>query len=256
MRTAEPRYTEDQGWLATKLDSWLNNDEEFVNYSMDEVEEQYWAVRERDEDEFSRYLKDAMLHVAAVSYDAALEGEITVEEFDEVLDSTRNHVVNHYFEEDSELVDPVIPEIDRNTRQFSRQGETARQYPMEQLAEAGQDGTLQNWYESQTDGLSPDRVIGIPGGGIETGIIASEALDVNLDLVRASPRKREDEEAQDIRERDYTGLNILAVDDIQEWARAENAITSYAEENGAANIVFDAGIPEWDFLRNSGDTFF
>lgn len=256
MRTAEPRYTDDQGWIGSKLDSWFNNDEEFVDYSMDEVREQYRAVREREDGDFSRYLKDAMLHVAAVSYDAALEGEITVDEFDEVLESTRDHVVNHYFEDDQDLSEPVIPELERSTQQFSRQGTTGRQYAMEQLAEGGQNGELQEWYEHQTDGTTPDRVIGVPGGGIEAGIIASEALDVELDLVRASPRKRGDEEAQDVRDRDYTGLNILAVDDIQKMGRAEKAITEYAEENRAGNVVLDAGIPEWDFIRNSGDTFF
>jgi hypothetical protein len=245
METAEPRYADDFGWLASKIDPWMNNDEEFVDYGMQEVEEQYRAVKGRDDGDFSRYLKDAMLHVAAVSYDAVLEGELERDVFDEVLASTRDHVVNHYFES-MELQDLVIPDLGRSTRQFSRQGTSGRQIAMDELAEAAQDGRLEDWYREETD-ANPDRVVGVPGGGIEAGIIASEALGTELDLIRCSPRKRDETGAHAIESRDYSGENILVVDDIRDEGRAEDALKTYLDDRGAGNVVFDAGIPEWSF---------
>lgn len=224
----------------------MNNDYEFHDYSIDEVKEQYSAVEDREE-EFSRYLKDAMLHVAAVSYDAFLEGEISEDVFTDVIDSTRNHVDSYYFQESFEA-DPAIPNLERNTMQFSRQGHSSRQGAMDELAEAADSGRLEEWYIQETN-QSPDRIIGVPGGGIETGMIASLALDLDLDLVRSSPRKRQDESVHDVFERDYNGENVLILDDIREKGRAEKALRAYAEERGADSVVFDAGIPEWDFFE-------
>lgn len=243
MESAEPRVSDELGYFSGLLDSWMNNDYEFDSYSVDEVEEQYKAVEGRDE-EFPRYLKDAMMHVTSVAMDAALEGELEDEAFEGVLESARGHVDSYYFE--GELAEPLFPNINGETRQFSLQGTSRRQYIMDVLAEASENG-LAEWYEDEA-GQTPDRVIGVSGGGVEPGLIASVGLEVPFDVVRCSPRKRSDESVLVLEDHDFSGENILVLDDVRDEGRAEEAVTDYVESMGAENVVFDAGIPEWRFL--------
>lgn len=242
MESAEPRVADELGYFSGLIDSWMNNDYEFDGYSIDEVQEQYKAVEGREED-FPRYLKDAMMHVAAVTMDAALEGELREEAFNNVVESARSHVDNYYFNGDNSW--PVFPDIDRETRQFSHQGTTRRQHAMDRLAEASEEA-LEEWYESETGGR-PDKVVGIAGGGIEPGLIASEGLGIPLEVVRYSPRKRSDEDVLKLGDHDFAGENVLVVDDVRDKGRAEEAVSMYVENAGAETVVFDAGIPEWSF---------
>jgi adenine/guanine phosphoribosyltransferase-like PRPP-binding protein len=237
MRTAEPRKLEFgdgmYGKLMDTIEHVFNNDYEFSEYSPDELESQYDEVKEEKED--VRYLKDAALHLTSISYDALVDGEIDRSEFEDVLDNTREHIRSYYFgERDADELFLEVPDIDGKTRQFSRHGEAFRRNAMEELADILEENPQE--YHGMED---PDRVVGVPGGGIEPGLIASEALGKDVDLIRASPRKRGDEEAVDWKSsRDYEGESVLVLDDIKEEGRAENAITDYLEQKGAEEVEF------------------
>ncbi|MDY6778699.1 MAG: phosphoribosyltransferase [Candidatus Nanohaloarchaea archaeon] len=165
-----------------------------------------------------RMQKNAALYSLQLGFDAAAAGEIAEEKYEEILASAQDHVNAYYFDEDVET-ELILPETDRRTTEFRYHG--------------CEEAFVERYRDLDHD---PDRVVAIASSGIEPGMVAAEYMDAELDIVRYSHRRLDDDTVIDFNH-GYEGEEIVLVDDEAYTGQTMTEVAQHLRVMGADRVI-------------------
>jgi adenine/guanine phosphoribosyltransferase-like PRPP-binding protein len=170
-----------------------------------------------------RDTKNAAVLSLQQAVDAHIEDEIDRDEYDRIEQQAVDAVVDYYSGREPEPVQ--VPDTDISTRQsgFLTHETVVRHFPSEI--------SNYDWVEY---------VAPVASGGLEPGIVASEALDADLQVVRYSTNDHGDERPIGIDE-EYEG-DVLVVDDTSYTGETLETVEEFVYENGADRVESEAVI--------------
>lgn len=179
-----------------------------------------------------RDAKNAAVLSLQQAVDAKIDEIISLEEYQRVKEETVEAVNDYYNNEDVGVVHP--PDTELSTRQS---GFLTHESPVRHFTDQ-----LAQYEKIET-------VIPVASGGLEPGIVASEALDADLSVLRYSTNDHEDSQPIEVEE-NYTGRNVLVVDDTSYSGDTLRTVEGHVKENGAAEVATEAVI-EGKFVGTS-----
>lgn len=168
-----------------------------------------------------REKKNASLYASQVAIDAYIDDNIGKNVMQNIADESEEVVQSYYNGDNLDNFDLELPDLDNTTRWTGLPG-------LEYFIERSVKDIGLN-YDS-------DRVVAIASGGLEPGFLASEQLDAELDIIRYSVNDHRDDEVHDWNEKDYSGEEVLVIDDTSISGDTLNAAIEYVEGKGAEKV--------------------
>lgn len=201
---------------------------ESLHYMLDERLFDGWDTEKLEEfyEEGSRRdRKNVALHSLQIGVDAVIDDKIGLEEYQAVEESAVGHVNSYY--NDIQEPELVLPDTEKTTR---RSG-----FP-------GNESVVENYVNRLEHDV--DKVVAIASGGLENGILASQTLEADLQVVRYSTNDHSDDGVRDWNSEDYTGEDVLVVDDTSYTGETLELVENYVEDQGAENVWSEAAVKD------------
>lgn len=155
--------------------------------------------------------KDGSLLALQLAVDGFLEEEVPKNEYSEIRETSIENVLNYYRGE--RISEIKTPETGLETRESGLPGDEV---------------LIEKWCEDlEHEEDEIDTVVAIASGGLEPGIVAADEYSANLDIVRYSS-DRNDENVREIDTQQEYG-DIMIVDDTSFTGESMNVVKDYFE---------------------------